>query len=161
MNSEMLVKDADKLWALLYRTTYAIKRVKEEELRALGITWIQFSVLKVIIKSEKPLRPTDIAHALFRKTHSISALLQRMDAQGLVIREKDKKIKTTLNIFATDKGKEIYNKCCEVNVIEELFDVLSATTKKTLYQGLDQLYRKALDQLKMSFFSSFLNLEYE
>ncbi|MCX6011978.1 MAG: helix-turn-helix domain-containing protein, partial [Chloroflexi bacterium] len=75
-----------QLWVLLHRTSYAMRRAREYELKEAGVSGIQATVLILIKSAEKPLTIGDITKALFREPHTVSGLLSRMEKQGLIKR---------------------------------------------------------------------------
>ena len=154
MNSDksQKVEEDIKLWAVFYRTAYAIKRNRERELVKHGITWIQSSVLLCIKQAAVPPTPTDIARTLFRQPHTISELVKRMEKQSLVKRVRDIKSKNIIRVLLTDKGEEVLEEAHRTQVIHEIFSVLSKEKQKQLLQSMISLYNKAIETLHMSYF---------
>jgi MarR family multiple antibiotic resistance transcriptional regulator len=59
------------------------------ELAQVGLTVPQTLVLTIVQSSPEPLTPMKLSKLMHREPHTISALLSRMEAQGLVKTERN------------------------------------------------------------------------
>lgn len=148
-----------RLWAIFYRTAYAIKRNRERELGKYEVTWIQSSVLGVIKKSEELLTPTDIARKLFRQSHTISELIKRMEKQNLVKRVRDLKKKNIIRVLLTSKGEKLLAKAKKNQVVHEIFSVLPEKEQKQLLELIISLRDKAIEALNISYSKEFSDFQ--
>ena len=77
---------ADKdyeLWVLLHQTKDAVYKARDKELMELGISPIMAAVLVIVEAIDGPATPAEISRWLFRESHTVSGLLQRMeDGEG-------------------------------------------------------------------------------
>ena len=145
MRKSKYIEHENELWKLLYRAAYAIRRSRESELLKHGVSWIQSSVLYAVNSSEVPPTPADISRSLFRKAHTVSGLLDRMEKQGLITKARDEKKKNRVRILLTDKGEELDRKARESIVIHEVMSCLSKRSQDSLRASLEKLYDKALE----------------
>jgi len=143
------ISNRRNLWILLYKTTHALKRIRERELQDIGTTWIQTAVLDNIVSGKEPPTPSGIARKLFRKTHTISELIRRMEKQGLVKRTRDLKRKNIIRVQITDKGERVLNEST-INVeIDKIISALSPQDQESLKQILEKLWAKSMQTLSM------------
>jgi DNA-binding MarR family transcriptional regulator len=78
-------------------------------LTELGITYPQYLVLMILW--EKDMQPVnDIAHRLFLETNTVTPLLQRMEKQGIITRQKGKEDKRQQIVSLTEGGKALEEK---------------------------------------------------
>lgn len=88
----------------LYTAARLITQAYTPMLKVLGITYPQYLVLMVLW--EKDTQPVnDIAHRLQLETNTVTPLLQRMEKQGIISRQKGKKDKRQHIVSLTEKGK--------------------------------------------------------
>ena len=82
-------------------------------LTKLGITYPQYLVLMVLW--EKDSQPVNcIAHRLQLETNTVTPLLQRMEKQGIIVREKADKDKRQHIVSLTEKGRELEERAYEL-----------------------------------------------
>lgn len=147
MKNKPSIEYENELWVLLYKTAYLIRRCREIELSKKDTSWIQSSVLYQIKKAKIPPTPADISRLLFRKPHTISGLLNRMEKQGLILKTKDEKKRNLIRILLTQKGDKLLKISNHSKVIEEAMMSLSAIKQKHLKSSLQDLYEKALEMV--------------
>ena len=88
----------------LYTAARLITQAYTPILTELNITYPQYLVLMVLW--EKDCQPVnDIAHRLLLETNTVTPLLQRMEKQGLLVRQRGKEDKRQQIVSLTDKGK--------------------------------------------------------
>jgi len=138
---EILNNEDNNLWILMNHTNYAMARQRESELAKFGITIEKHAILHVlIVKDGRDI--SDIAAVRIRQHNSIFTLIQRMEKQGLVRKEKSLKSKE-YRIFITDKGKEVYRRVTSKS-LEATFTALTADDKQKLSQYLKLLLIRSL-----------------
>jgi len=88
----------------LYTASRLITQAYTPMLTQLGITYPQYLVLMVLW--EKDGQPVnDIAHRLLLETNTVTPLLQRMEKQGIVVRQKGREDKRQQIVSLTDRGR--------------------------------------------------------
>ena len=99
---------SNELWALFLQAHDAAIALRENELKEFGISSIEASVLRVIEvireKTGHQPTPTDISTWLIRQPHSMSSLISRMEARGLISKEKDTQRKNLVRVYLTEYG---------------------------------------------------------
>jgi len=136
-------------WAIVTQTWPAMYRVYEMELAKVGLTPEKLDVLWLCSDYPPPLIPAEIARFLFRKSHSVAGLLDRMERDGLVRRNPKRKGQPFTEIQLTAKGKELVGpgKDVALSLIAKLMSPLSEEELEQLQKLLRKLRQCALDEL--------------
>lgn len=97
----------------LYTASRLISQAYHPLLSEHAVTYPQYLVLLVLW--EKDSQPVnEIAKRLFLETNTVTPLLQRMEKEGFVSREKGKKDGRQMIVSLTDKGKDLQYKLLDV-----------------------------------------------
>lgn len=140
-----------ELWVLLQQACDAMVRVREKEVREFGISMMQATVLFIVKTIGGPATPAEISRWLFRKPHTVSGLLERMEKQGLVRRVKDMERKNMIRVVITEKGEEAYQRSKNAKAARSILSSLSPEQRDTLRPYLETLRNKALDELRIRY----------
>ena len=120
MHAELQLKN--QICFRLYTATRLITQAYTPLLNQLGITYPQYLVMMVLW--EKDVQPVnDIAHRLLLETNTVTPLLQRMEKQGLVVRQRGKEDKRQQIVSLTEKGRQMEEQaflCIPAGMGEEL-----------------------------------------
>jgi DNA-binding MarR family transcriptional regulator len=76
---------ADRL-ELLFDAATVVTNVMERQLTPLNLSLTQARSLVIVLLSQEPLTPTEIAALLLHEVQSVSTLLMRMEGKGLIER---------------------------------------------------------------------------
>lgn len=136
-----------KLWVLLHQTRDAAFKVGDKELRRLGISPMEAALIFAVQCIGDRATPAQISRWLFRESHSVSGLLDRMEKKGLIRRSKDLDRRNLVRISLTEKAQRFYNSYAEMKAIDTLLSVLSEEEQAQLGEYLQRLRDKALDVL--------------
>lgn len=97
----------------LYTASRLTTQTYEPFLKQLGITYTQYLVLLVLWeKDDQPIN--DIGKTLLLGINTISPLIKRMEAQGLVARHNSDTDKRQQLVYLTSKGKEMKEKAAKI-----------------------------------------------
>lgn len=97
----------------LYTASRLISQAYHPLLSEHAVTYPQYLVLLVLW--EKDSQPVnDIAKRLYLETNTVTPLLQRMEKEGLISREKGKKDARQMIVSLTNKGKDLQKKLSDV-----------------------------------------------
>jgi len=105
----------DKYFARLEEVFLEITRRLHSELAeqmVSGITGSQFFVLKKISEKGR-MTVTEVAERLAVSLSAITALVDRLVKNGLVVRSRDEQDRRLVWLEPTDKGREILGRCIE------------------------------------------------
>ena len=97
----------------LYTASRLITQVYHPLLSEHGLTYPQYLVLLVLW--EKDVQPVnDIAKRLVLETNTVTPLLKRMEAEGIVTRSQGKKDARQTIVKLTKKGRDLQKKLTDV-----------------------------------------------
>jgi DNA-binding MarR family transcriptional regulator len=135
-----------QLWRFLNHTAFVINRSRQKELARYGLTPEQAHVLDILHQSHGAATIQDIVKITLRQHHSISTLVGRMAAQGLVKKVRSASDARKYNVTITAKGRALYRTMTR-DSIKEIFSCLSAGERAGLDKGLKKLMFKAFQAL--------------
>lgn len=138
-------------WFLVSQTRSAMVRVTEKELAKVGLTPEKAKVLWLCHDYPPPLTPAEVSRLLFRKSHSVAGLIDRMERDGLVRRVPKRKGHPFTEIQLTEKGQELVTPAKEV-IVRYISEVMSALTDEEVEQlqaVLTKLRNHILDRLRL------------
>jgi len=135
----------ERAWENLAITYMTLERARELELGKVGLTIPQAGVLYFLKTSKEPLTPMKLSRRMNRQPHTISALLTRMEAQGLVKTTKDLDRKNWVRVSLTKKGEEAFKRQMSEKVARNAtsclskkeIDALNAICKKLHSRGAE------------------------
>jgi len=139
MDEPLSIDDDSKLVSSLFRTTEAITRDRQEELRRYDIHHRRAAVLLVIKDIGDSATPSKIARRLRRRRHSISRLLTKMEQDGLVRKSKDLDRRNWVRITLTEKGQEVSDKAIRRESLPKLMSCLSGEERLQMKSYLSTL----------------------
>ncbi|MGV8985803.1 MAG: MarR family winged helix-turn-helix transcriptional regulator [Cypionkella sp.] len=90
----------------LYSANHAMQRVYQPLLAPLGLTYPQFLVL-MVLWAEDGRTVGDLGRALQLESNTLTPLLKRMEAQGLVSRTRVAEDERQVRVALTDKGSAL------------------------------------------------------
>ena len=97
----------------LYTASRLLTQAYHPLLSEHGLTYPQYLVLLVLW--EKDAQPVnDIAKRLFLETNTVTPLLKRMEAEGIVTRSKGKEDARQMIVKLTNKGRDLQKKLTHV-----------------------------------------------
>jgi len=136
-----------KLCILLSQANHFLSRAQERELRQIGASRMEFSVLFALNNIGPSATPNSISQWIGRTPHSTSMLLTRMEKSGLVRRNRDMKDKTRVRIVPTARGQEIYELAQDIHVVYQLISIIPRENMKQLALNLEALRDAAIEEL--------------
>ena len=107
MHAELLLDN--QICFRLYTASRLVIQSYTPILNTLGITYPQYLVLMVLWEKDSQL-VNDIAHRLLLETNTVTPLLQRMEKQGLIVRNKGERDKRQHIVSLTEKGRVMEDK---------------------------------------------------
>ena len=96
----------NQLCFAIYSTSLAINHAYKERLAPLGLTYAQFTVM-LILWEKDCVSLKCIADRLGQKSGSLTPVIKRMEADGLIRRIRGKEDDRTLSIELTEKGEAL------------------------------------------------------
>jgi len=137
--NSMTSEEYYELWILLQQAHYIMGKLREKELKELNVSITQAKVLAIIKSLDSPATPAEIARHVLRAPHTVSELISRMAAQGLVRKVKDLGRKNMVRIEITAKGEQVYQESKKMKYVSEAVSQLLAADRKNLSTYLMRL----------------------
>lgn len=103
-NASMLL--GDQLCFALYSASHAIQRIYRPLLDPLGLTYPQYLVLLVLWEDDR-LSVSELGDRLMLNSATLTPLLKRMEARGLVERQRSSVDERRVMINLTENAKEL------------------------------------------------------
>jgi DNA-binding MarR family transcriptional regulator len=144
----MELTENQRTWNRLVTTMIIWERARNLELAKIGINMVQAEVLYCLKASKEPLTPMKLARMMHRQPHTISALVHRMEAQGLLSTKKDMKRKNWLRLSLTKKGEEALKRWSTATETPDALSVLSAKEREALNATTKKLHSEGLELLR-------------
>ena len=142
MNEQFKLDNQLCFW--LYTASRLITQEYHPLLSQFGLTYPQYLVLLVLW--EKDAQPVnDVAKRLVLETNTVTPLLKRMEAEGLVTRCKGLKDARQMIVSLTVKGKRLQDKLAAVPSAVGNAVICQSVTPQTvpvLYRMLDDIIEK-------------------
>ena len=114
-----------------------------------SVSYQQFVVLLTIASLTPPVNQTDVATQTQRELNSISMIIDRMEAAGLVTRTRSELDRRTVHLSLTTAGKEALERATAVSdtLTRRLTSTFSTREAETAVRLLDKLRRNILKEL--------------
>ena len=142
------LNENELLWGRLFLATTLVERAREVELSRVNISLIQAMVLYALKLSPEPLTPSKLARMLCREQHSMSALIDRMEKQGLIQKKHDLSPKNLVRVVVTEKGEEAFQRQRSVNAVSNITSSLTREEREALGSCADKLRVRAKELLR-------------
>jgi DNA-binding MarR family transcriptional regulator len=136
------------LIGLLNQTTETIFRARQKELDQYNISTSQGAVLFITKALGEKATISEISRWLFRKPHTVSEIVSRMEKRGLLKKTKNPQRKDIIKIMLTPKGLEVYQKSKKRQSFQNIISSLSHEEQQKMIQYLQKLKSGAVDELK-------------
>ena len=145
--TSMYKKDLVNTWVTLVQVKDAISKLRQKETKSFNISPAQISVLSTLYSSRVKLTPADISRSLIRNPSSITTILNRMAARGLIMKTPDKCKKNLVRVSLTPRGHQLYSQILKNMCIPRIMSNLSVQQCQQLKTSLDILLDRALREL--------------
>ncbi len=130
----------------LYTASRLITQAYHPLLAEQGLTYPQYLVLMVLW--EKDAQPVnDIARRLMLETNTVTPLLKRMEAEGILTRTQGKKDARQMIVKLTRKGRDLQDKLMRVPETVGSAVLCESVTPETV-PGLFTMLDNIINQLK-------------
>jgi MarR family transcriptional regulator, organic hydroperoxide resistance regulator len=96
----------DHLCFSLYAASIAVNRIYKPELDQLGLTYPQYLVLTAL-SEEDGQTVSAIADRLWLEPSTVTPLVKRLEAAGMLTRNRNPKDERQVNVRLTDKGRAL------------------------------------------------------
>lgn len=104
---------AEQFCFALYSTGLAMNKVYRKLLRGLGLTYSQYLVMLILWENDA-VTVSDIGAQLFLDSATLTPLLKRLEAAGLITRSRSANDERQVVISLTDKGWDMQDAAGEI-----------------------------------------------
>ncbi len=122
-----------------------MRRARDRELAEFDISTRQGAVLFIIMANGGVATPNEISKWLLKEPHTVSAILSRMERNGLVTKTKSKGGKGRINVTLTEAGKQAYLKTEKAVSVNDILTCLSDGEQEHLSSLLKKIRDTALN----------------
>ena len=139
MKHENLKLD-NQLCFALYSATHAITRVYRNALESTGITYTQYLVMLALWENNQ-LMVKSVADRLDLDSASLTPILKRLEAAGLLTRQRNKSDERVVEISLTEKGHALQDEVANIQKRVACQTGLSTDEFEQLKHSLHQLVK--------------------
>lgn len=132
-------------WITFHQTYDLLARLSQEAFAETPVSSEEYKVLLVVKNHPSPVSQVDIARWVNRSPNTVSALLFRMEEEGLIRRTRDSMDRRVVHVVLTRKGKLAYKQASVVawNLVSKAMDALTEAERQVLVQLLYKLQERA------------------
>ena len=113
MDAKTALPIAEMICFSLYSATHAMQHAYKPLLEALGLTYPQYLAL-VALWGEDGQTVGQLGQALQLESNTLTPLLKRMEAQGLVTRARDSRDERQVRVSLTAAGREMQGRAAAI-----------------------------------------------
>lgn len=110
--SDALLLDSQLCFAL-HAASRAVTAAYAPHLKQLGLTYPQYLVLLVLWESDG-VRVSQLGERLYLDSATLTPLLKRMEAQGVIERRRSQEDERVVELFLTPHGKQLKRKAAKI-----------------------------------------------
>ena len=129
---------------LMFRTARGMKKILDARLSEFNVTSSQASVLNTLFSSDG-ISLSDIGKSVHLDKPAITGLADRMEKDGLVERRRTSSDRRIIQLFLTEKGRNLYNtiETIIIEVDQQLVKGLVTQKIETLHEMLQSIWDQA------------------
>ena len=138
------------LWVALTRTHYYLRKLREKELKKMGLSVAQSTVLAIIhgMPDNVDATPAEISKRLLKAPSTTTELIDRMVDQGLVRKIQDLERRNMVRVEMTELGQKLYDRSIKVEYFSKMFAKLTPRRRHSLIAYLDTLGDAAMSTVR-------------
>jgi MarR family 2-MHQ and catechol resistance regulon transcriptional repressor len=136
-----------RAWVVIRQTRDAVIRNLEQATADGDRSASTIMVLFALRQTEKPVSQRDLGRWLFRRGHSMSGLLDRMEKNGLIKRVRDEIDRRIVNVSITSEGRAVFDEA-HPKVRAAITDIFSDLSDAELAQMTDLLWKVRTKAMK-------------
>ena len=98
---------------------------------------IKYTTLRILAVNGGTMTPSEIARWTLREKHNITTLIDRLERDELIVTERSKKDRRSINVILTDKGREVLDQA--IPVARDIVNQVMSSTSKNDVVELEKL----------------------
>lgn len=143
-------------WTVIRSVSHLMEKIRDRELAQYGINTRQAGMLRHLKVLGDEATPVAIARTMFREPTSVSAILIRMEKQGLVRRVRDPKLRNRIRVYLTEKGEEAYRNASKRESVARTMSRLSVEDRNHLLKAMLEFRKSAIEEFMNAYKTSYL-----
>jgi DNA-binding MarR family transcriptional regulator len=148
MGESIELTENQKAFLRIQTMTAVLERARDLELATIGLSMPQALLLYYLKISKDPMTPMKLARMMHKQPHTVSALVHRMESQGLVSTKRDMKRKNWVRVSLTKKGEEAVKGWVSATVVPDVMGSLSKKEADALYKATQKLHKRGLEVIR-------------
>jgi len=148
MGESMELTENQTSWMQLMTAATVLERARNLELAKVGLNMPQSEVLYCLKISKEPLTPMKLARMMHKQPHTVSALVHRMEASGLLKTNRDMKRKNWVRVSLTKKGEEALKHWSASTMVPDVMSCLSKRESEALTTITKKIHKGGLELLR-------------
>ena len=148
MGESLELTENQKALLRLQTMTAVLERARNLELATIGLNMPQALVLYHLKISKEAITPMRLARMMHKQPHTVSALVHRMEGQGLVKTAKDLKMKNWVRVSLTKKGERAIEGWVTATAVPDIMGSLSKEEADTLNKATRKLHDRGLEVIR-------------
>jgi DNA-binding MarR family transcriptional regulator len=129
----------------IHSTAHAVQRANKPLLDKLGLTYPQYLVM-VVLWAEDNQTVGRIGDRLFLESSTLTPLLKRLEATGLVQRQRDAVDERQVRVQLTEAGRALHDKACRLPGWFEQTFCGETDEARALHKGIIKLREKLMQK---------------
>jgi DNA-binding MarR family transcriptional regulator len=144
--TEATVRESIFAWVNLQQAQRVVEALVEERLQgAVGLSWPEFELLwRLQAATDEPLQMSDIAEQLIGSPSGITRMADRLEGDGLIVRETPPNNRRVVHARLTARGLAVVDRSRRA-FVEALEEAFSAHLKEPDVAALRRLMRLLLE----------------
>jgi DNA-binding MarR family transcriptional regulator len=118
MDTDGVLKLDNQLCFAVYACAREFTKLYHPLLKELGLTYTQYVTMLALWEQDQ-ITVKHLGHRLYLDSGTLTPLLKKLEATGLITRERDKQDERSVIIDLTERGKQLKEKA--LNIPEKLF----------------------------------------
>lgn len=144
-----LSKQRLRVWVRLLRATRAVENeIRERFRREFDVTLPRFDVMAALDRAEEGLTMTALSRALMVSNGNVTGIIERLAADGLVVREIEDADRRAIRVRLTQQGRETFAAMARAHEgwIDDLLSDLTQRDAEALSPHLDRIRRASRNE---------------
>ena len=130
------------IWVLIAQVKASLLKARQKEYAQFNINSERRAVLSTIHNNREPSTPVEISYQLVQELHSVTAMLKRMEKEGLIKRCKSNS-RSRFAVELTQKGIEVYYHSRYNQADKRILSILTKKERERLISSLLKVRNQA------------------
>ncbi|MEJ2245823.1 MAG: MarR family transcriptional regulator [Acidobacteriota bacterium] len=134
------------LWILISRVYHMVAKLRNMEMNKYGILPVQAYMLFMIRAMGDATTPAELSRYVYQQRNSVSDILNRMEKQGLITKEKSSSGNGRVLVRMTRKGEKALQLSRQREHLHNIMSALTEGQRQNLESLLELLKDRAIEE---------------